>query len=141
MNRRKKKKEEAELDITPMIDVTFLLLIFFMVTSTMQATPDRDIPPSKSGDNVVKSEWTDVTVGASRTGGEDGEFLWDGTPVTLDQLKEQMIQAATGELKILIYAERDVPNGVVGEVERIIGEVAKETETTIEMSFAVQGIK
>ena len=36
---RAKKKDEADLDITPMIDVTFLLLIFFMVTSTMQGTP------------------------------------------------------------------------------------------------------
>mgnify|MGYP003325625382 CR=1 FL=1 len=33
----RKKLEDAEMDITPMIDVTFLLLIFFMVTSTMQA--------------------------------------------------------------------------------------------------------
>ena len=49
---QKKKKDEADLDITPMIDVVFLLLIFFMVTSTMQGTPDRDIPPASSGTNA-----------------------------------------------------------------------------------------
>ena len=48
----RKRGEEAELDITPMIDVTFLLLIFFMVTSTMQGKPDLDVPPVKHGVGV-----------------------------------------------------------------------------------------
>ena len=38
----KRKPIEGELDITPMIDVTFLLLIFFMVSSTMQGKPDLE---------------------------------------------------------------------------------------------------
>ena len=42
--RRRKSNTEMELDITPMIDVTFLLLIFFMVASTMQATAENDSP-------------------------------------------------------------------------------------------------
>jgi hypothetical protein len=37
--RKKAGIADADLDITPMIDVTFLLLIFFMVTSTLQGTP------------------------------------------------------------------------------------------------------
>ncbi len=48
--RRRPATEEMDLDITPMIDVTFLLLIFFMVASTMQATAENDIPPAKHGD-------------------------------------------------------------------------------------------
>lgn len=123
-----------------MIDVTFLLLIFFMVTSTMQATPDRDIPASKSGQNVVKSDDVkEVMVSMPRAGGEEGEYQWEGTDVTLDQLKAEMVQAATGNLSILIYADREVPNGVVGEVEALINEVAKESETEIGMNFAVKG--
>ncbi len=138
--RKKKKKEEAELDITPMIDVTFLLLIFFMVTSTMQATPDRDIPASQSGQNVVKSDNVrEVSVSVPRTGGEEGEYQWEGTLVTLDQLRAEMVQVASGDLSILIYADREVPNGIVGEVEALINEVAKETETEIGMNFAVRG--
>ena len=49
--RRAGSKNEGELDMTPMVDVTFLLLIFFMVTAafTMQKsfqvpTPDQDAP-------------------------------------------------------------------------------------------------
>lgn len=34
-SRRKKQEEKVEIPITPMIDAVFLLLIFFMVTSTL----------------------------------------------------------------------------------------------------------
>ena len=50
-----------------------------------------------------------------------------------------MVQVASGDLSILIYADREVPNGIVGEVEALINEVAKETETEIGMNFAVRG--
>ena len=52
--RRPGDDREAELDMTPMVDVTFLLLIFFMVTAafTMQKsfqlpTPDENAPSSE----------------------------------------------------------------------------------------------
>ena len=136
---KKKKQEEVDLDITPMIGVTFLLLIFFMVTSTMQATPDKDIPPSTSGENANAGGFADVTVRAPMSGASDGEIELDGRPVTLDQLKADLVQmTASGEVKVMIYAERDVKSGFVGEVEKIIGEVAKDSGQEIGMSFAVR---
>ena len=36
MNFRKQKKEEVSVNLTPLIDVVFLLLIFFMVSTTFQ---------------------------------------------------------------------------------------------------------
>ncbi|MCA9082958.1 MAG: biopolymer transporter ExbD [Planctomycetaceae bacterium] len=136
---KKKKQKEAELDITPMIDVTFLLLIFFMVTSTMQGTPDRDIPPAASGLNVNAGGYVDLTVLAPASSGSEGEIKLDGNPVTLDQLKADLIQrTAGGDLKVMIFAERDVKSGFIGEVEQVIGEVASDTETEIGMSFAVR---
>ena len=44
-----KRRSDDELDLTPMIDVTFLLLIFFMVASTMQSRPDLDMPEARYG--------------------------------------------------------------------------------------------
>lgn len=50
------------MDITPMIDITFLLLIFFLVTST----PDEDtaivLPEALHGDAVSQLESTVFTV-------------------------------------------------------------------------------
>ena len=135
---KKKKKEEVDLDITPMIDVTFLLLIFFMVTSTMQATPDKDIPPSKSGENANAAGFKDLTILSPRTS-SDSEIQFEGRTVTLEQLKAEMMQlAAGGAFSVMIYAERDVKSGSVGEVEKVIGEVAQETSQEIGMAVAVK---
>jgi len=135
---KKKKQEEAELDITPMIDVTFLLLIFFMVTSTMQATPDRDIPPSGSGANKVMKGKVEITV-RSGPGDDDGEVELGKGAVSLDQLKADLLQmAASGDLSVMIFCERDVRNGALAEVEAIVGEVAKDSGKEIEMAFAVK---
>jgi biopolymer transport protein ExbD len=137
---RKKKSEEADLDITPMIDVTFLLLIFFMVTSTMQGTPDKDIPPSASGTNANAAGFLDLTVAAPTSSGSDGKISLDGVPVNLEQLKAELKKEAAGgrEVSLMIYAERDVKSGFIGEIEGVISEVAKEEEATIEMKYAVR---
>ena len=42
--------DEEDLDITPMIDMTFLLLIFFMVTSVISKKANPDLPKSVAGD-------------------------------------------------------------------------------------------
>ena len=45
----RKKREDDEMDITPMIDITFLLLIFFIVCSTMDPTKIGTIPEADNG--------------------------------------------------------------------------------------------
>ena len=49
---RRSKVEEADMDITPMIDMTFLLLIFFMVSSKIAAKATIDLPKARHGDVV-----------------------------------------------------------------------------------------
>jgi len=49
LSKRKSRVAEAELDITPMIDVTFLLLIFFMVATTVSAAAQLQLPHSDTG--------------------------------------------------------------------------------------------
>lgn len=44
----KKQREETEMDMTPMVDVTFLLLIFFMVTASFSLQKSIPMPPQKS---------------------------------------------------------------------------------------------
>lgn len=46
----KDAREEAEMDMTPMIDVTFLLLIFFMVTASFKLQKAIEQPPDLSED-------------------------------------------------------------------------------------------
>lgn len=44
----RKKREDGELDMTPMVDVTFLLLIFFMVTASFSLQKSIQMPKQTS---------------------------------------------------------------------------------------------
>ena len=42
-------QDDSEMDITPMIDMTFLLLIFFLVASKMDRSNEVRLPPAEHG--------------------------------------------------------------------------------------------
>lgn len=115
---------ETELDITPMIDVTFLLLIFFMVTSTMQDNPQFELPVAKNGVKVPADGALNVRVDTSD--GNDGELrvLLDNQPVTLDELKQQVQEAYEGnQREVIIRADRDAAHGNVLQVMEAISAI------------------
>ena len=68
----KKEIPEDELDMTPMVDVTFLLLIFFMVTASFTLQKSLEQPHAKSDQPS-----TDVV--------KDEEVVDDYVQVTIDQ--------------------------------------------------------
>ena len=143
-SKKKKKPEEAELDITPMIDVTFLLLIFFMVTSTMQATPDKDLATSENGDTANTAAYKNLTILAPKRPGGEPEIILEGKPTgSLDGFKAALeslvIKSGGKEVQLMIYAERNVKSGDTGDVEGIIQEVVNEQEIEkIPITFAVK---
>ena len=60
---QKTKREEEELDMTPMVDVTFLLLIFFMVTAAFSLPKSIDMPRHQTdapSTTVVEEEEEDL---------------------------------------------------------------------------------
>jgi biopolymer transport protein ExbD len=63
MEFRRRLSPEARVDLVPMIDVVFQLVIFFMVTSTFMMTPGIDLlfPASTTSEPVVMSSFV-VTV-------------------------------------------------------------------------------
>ncbi len=55
-------KQEPELDMTPMVDVTFLLLIFFMVTASFAVQRSLDMPRSSQETGGEIAQEPDVVV-------------------------------------------------------------------------------
>ena len=47
IRRRPRSADEDEVDMTPMVDVTFLLLIFFIMTAAFSLQKSIEIPPTK----------------------------------------------------------------------------------------------
>jgi len=133
--------EEADLDITPMIDVTFLLLIFFMVTSTMKGTPDLNVPPAKYGVGVPSAKAAIITI--RNNNGEPQILLGDGQgpEATIEGVQAHVKQAfelADGEFEVIVKADRDIKHGFVQEVMKKVGETEVEN---IRYSLGVQDKK
>ena len=57
MNLRRRIKGSAEFDMTPMIDIVFLLIIFFMVSTTLVKNRGMkvNLPSSKMSDSQSKT--------------------------------------------------------------------------------------
>jgi biopolymer transport protein ExbD len=121
------KADEADLDITPMIDVTFLLLIFFMVTSTMQPESVVDVPPANFGVGKDANTSTIVTILAPEGGGVARVLLGDGSGDEARSMETvtAYVQAgkAAGKRQVIIKADRDVRHGKVQEVLKALGEI------------------
>ncbi|MDX1928209.1 MAG: biopolymer transporter ExbD [Pirellulaceae bacterium] len=58
----KKREFDGEFDITPMIDVVLLLLIFFIVTARMEPKIVSELPKAKNGDVAAGEEGVVINV-------------------------------------------------------------------------------
>ncbi len=90
--KKKKKRISVRLDMTPMVDVAFLLLTFFMLTTSMSKpqTMEINLPPSEAKADVAESNLLTLRIS------EDFRIFWNiGTekPATVDgkEKKEKLI--------------------------------------------------
>jgi len=82
---RQEKKELAMPDLTPMIDVVFQLLIFFMVTAVFAITPGLDIKlPEAEEAQAPEKENLFIVVD------QDGNMKLNHKSVTFATLKEDL---------------------------------------------------
>lgn len=139
-SKKQTQDEENDLDITPMIDVTFLLLIFFMVTSNMENPNVVEIPPSKHGIGVSLLDSTVLTIFKSDSDPEvyltDGKR--EGAPVDMAAVTEYVQQGADkGKLTVIIKADREIPAGFVEEVARAANDAQLQGETELKFFVGV----
>ncbi|SNR75669.1 ExbD/TolR family protein [Desulfurobacterium atlanticum] len=81
---RKKKDDESILDIAPLVDMVFLLLIFFLLTNTYQKHQiGVSLPVTETG-NEAKVEKKTYLIEIK----PDGTILLNGKKVSINQLKK-----------------------------------------------------
>ena len=56
MNFKSRQREELDINITPLIDVVFLLLIFFMVSTTFERESEINITLPEASEEIVDSK-------------------------------------------------------------------------------------
>jgi biopolymer transport protein ExbD len=100
-----------QIDIAPLIDMIFQLLIFFMLTSSFVIQPGIKVNlPKAITSEVVKYENIDIVIS-----GENVTYL-NGRVVTTPELKSLIKLAAQRQQSILIKADRRASLGRVVEV-------------------------
>jgi len=100
-----RNKVSVTFSMSSMTDIVFLLLVFFIIASTMITPSALNIVLPKSGPANAKNQPTTIEVTS------DGQYALDGDPIALVSLEG----AVTAILKfkdnkgILLKADKDVP--------------------------------
>lgn len=106
----------SEINMTPLIDLTFILLITFIITFPMieQAIP-VDLPRGKAQD-LKNRESRTVSIDAR------GEVFLDREPVTLPALEKELsiLAAANPDTVVMIRADQTLVYGRMVEVLQIL---------------------
>jgi biopolymer transport protein ExbD len=120
MNFSPKRREDPSVDLTPMIDVVFQLVLFFMVTTTFASTSGLqiDLPRANAQQVVLDDDDVDVWLACSppEAGGCDVSVLHvDEAPADLPTLEARCADAAAKDPNTLVVvrADRGVAHGEV----------------------------
>ncbi len=113
------------INMTPMIDIVFLLIIFFMIVSQISHTADHPVDLPAVGPGGAPLESVNITINIDR----------DGQLIVADRVRSprELIQAVRNELervnhqtdrlRVLVRCDRACPgrfvNDLVGELEAI----------------------
>lgn len=114
MNFKRQSKELVEVNLTPLIDVVFLLLIFFMVSTTFTKENHLsiDLPEASAEQQPVATNRLEIIITAAGSYSINGKTLINNQ---LDTLKRGLMKAANGEegLPVTITADANTPHQAV----------------------------
>lgn len=113
LRRRENKAAEAAVDLTPMIDMTFILLIFFMVSTTFVKDMKIDINrPGAQTQTVASTKAVRVYID------RQGEAFLEGEPVRVWAIQGRVRDLLKGmaQKSVLVVTDDQVPSGRLVEV-------------------------
>ncbi len=117
MQFKQKKPRKVLINITSLIDVLFLLLIFFMVSSTFLEQPGikLELPSAQSATIVEQKEYILYV-------DKDGNMFLNKDQVTTANLEERVkkVLSSMKDNALVLKADQDVTHGTVVRIMDII---------------------
>ena len=114
MNFRSSRREELELNITPLIDIVFLLLIFFMVSTTFQRESELQIqlPEAAQEPTSETPDRLEIVISA------DGQYAIGGRELGDNELSTliEALGRAAGDNRdraLVVRADKRTPHQAV----------------------------
>ena len=120
----KNKREgiRSNVDMTPMIDIVFQLILFFLVSTTFATLPGIKL-------NLPQSHTAESTsmMGITITADSNGALYFNDKEVSMTSLGEELLTFDTGttkkeEIPVSLEADSEVTNGTIVKIFDVIRE-------------------
>ena len=110
----RKVPEKARIEIIPMIDVIFFLLVFFMI-STLSMTINRGLPVNLPTAATAQKE---IRENVNLTVTQDGKIFLNKQPTTLQDMGQRVkaALAADPQLTVVVNADGQVLHSMVVDI-------------------------
>lgn len=129
MNLRNRHREEAEVHTGPLNDILFILLLFFLIVSSLANPNVIKLSQPKSKSDTKAKQTVVVSIDANK------QFYVGTAHVTLDELKAKLqpFLAKEGDQpSVVINADKNVPVDDVVQVMRIARELGARTVLAVD---------
>ncbi|MBJ80830.1 MAG: biopolymer transporter ExbD [Myxococcales bacterium] len=118
----KKRRSAVEVNITPLIDIVFILLVFFLITTTFAQNPGIEVDLPKASSSVQKEQDQVVVIALTK----EGNLILRDKMLSLETLEDELgsIFSQQKEATVIIQADgkTDHENVVkVMDISRKIG--------------------
>ena len=107
----RKSSEEPRIDLTPMVDVVFLLLIFFMISTTFVESPGISIKLPEASSQSIEREPQELKIYLSR----EGDIYYLDRKISISDYKKLLAerQSNAENTTILLLADQESRHGKV----------------------------
>ena len=124
MQFRRQKLIDEGVNLTPLIDIVFLLLIFFMVSATFTKETHLaiDIPEASIDPQTVKEDTIEIVIQASGEYAIDGQALINKQRQTLHKALDQ-VASDNHKKELLITADANASHQAVVTVMDVAGKI------------------
>lgn len=119
-------EEDTELNMTPMLDVVFILLIFFIVTSVFVKTPGID--PDRPEAVTANEEDPTILIAVNSL----NEVWIDKRPYDVSEIRPVILSMRDENPKAeaIIQGDRNAEVGVVMEIQELMQELEISTRVS-----------
>jgi biopolymer transport protein ExbD len=114
--RLEKDRAQPEMDMTPMVDVTFLLLIFFMITAAFALQKALEVPPIDEDEAAASQTVEDLEKDSIVVRVDGDNVFWIGCPMWSE---EQRAPSAT-DMRSKVREARKGTDGSGGPAKMLV---------------------
>ncbi|MFZ9887684.1 MAG: ExbD/TolR family protein [Myxococcota bacterium] len=113
-NPRAARREQTTINVTSLVDIIFILLIFFLLTTSFSQSAGLEVELPEASAAEVRASPGDLTVVLTK----EGDRLVSGKTVDLEELRRLLREHKKDQPRgsVIVQADEEVPHGNVVEV-------------------------